>query len=466
MSPRFHSLPPEIQDMILQDVSRKPSTVPYAVVCKSWQDFFERKNFRSLAITKDDLRCLSRYLVPRRQGFVKHIWYRIYLPNSNPRISNKIKRSEKPKVTLRADKVFTYSVFGLWDIISLWNPENRITLELSVFAFDDWIGMLRPDRIFELDLAAYKVHKKSESREPYHYDNPHGPYTEQYGYWGLPNADHRTRDYWNACRRNLIGWRDVQLTTAQRADDTPYYKKKNAILPRVPIVSKFLIRNTQFRRIYPKTLIHMFQSFKNLEDITIERWALVGADEETAWTRLAAQAFAERLPASAKTLSINGRKAVALQDWASSDVKLRDVLGKRFRQYSENLEHMSVVDIIDAEDFFGLFTLFDLEEDLESLIKWSHLETLTLSTDLFETRERKRIETLLCSAARAARTMPKLRTLEIRSSRDAQCFFRYNIVESIAEITWSGPVVDSTKIMKEWEKTSAWRDNYDVVNDF
>ncbi|KAF4483431.1 hypothetical protein FAGAP_11820 [Fusarium agapanthi] len=466
MPPRFHSLPPEIQDMILQDVSREPSTAPYAVVCKSWQDFFERKNFRSLAIAKDDLSCLAQFLVPRRQGFVKHIWYRIHLPNSNPKHANKIKRAEKPKVTCRADRVFTQSVFRLWDIISLWNPENRITFELSVFAYDDWVGMLRRERIFERDLAAYKVHKESESREPYHYDNPHGPYVEQYSLWGLPNADWRTRDHWNACRRDLIGWKHIELTTAQHASEKPYYKEEDAILPRVPIVSKFLIRNTQFRRMYPETLSLMFKSFENLEDVTIERWASVGADEESDWTRYAARAFAENLPASVRTLSINGRKSTAFQDWASRDVKLRDVLGKRLRQYSKNLEHMSVVDIIDAKDFLRLFIIFDSDADLKSLIIWPHLKTLTLSTNLFKTRYRQRIEILLCCAARAARKMPKLQTLEIRSSSDPQCLFRYNIVEARAEITWSGPVVDSTRIMKEWEKTSAWRDNVGVVNDF
>ncbi|EWY97022.1 hypothetical protein FOYG_05513 [Fusarium oxysporum NRRL 32931] len=469
MPPRFHSLPPEIQDMILEDISREPSTAPYApyaTVCKSWQNFFERKNFRSFAIEQDDLRCLSRFLTARRQGFVKHIWYRIYLPNSNPRISTKIKRFEKPKVTFRADRVFTHSIFGLWDILSLWDPENRITLELSVYAYDDWAPILRQERIFERDLAAYKVHKESGSREPYRYDNPHGPYIEQYRLWGLPYADHRIRGHWNACRHDLIGWKDIELTTARRADARPYYIEENAILPRVPIISKFLIRNTQFRRIYPGTLLQMFKSFKNLEDVTIERWASVDASDETDWARHASVAFASELPASVKTLSINGRKCAVFQDWLSRDVKLRNILAKRFRQYSKELAHMSVTDVIDAKDFLDLFRASVSEDDLESLIRWPDLETLTLSTDLFETQNRVKIEKLLCSAARAARKMPQLRKLEIRSSRHAQCLFRYNVVEAIAEVTWSGPVVDSTDIMKEWEKTSAWRNNIDVINDF
>ncbi|KAF5691480.1 hypothetical protein FCIRC_433 [Fusarium circinatum] len=466
MPPRFQSLPPEIQDMILQYVSLEPSTAPYAVVCKSWQVFFERKNFRSLAIAKEDLSGLRRYLVPRRQGFVKHIWYRICLPNSNPRNRTTIKRVEKPKVTFRADRVFTWSLLGLWDIISLWDSENRITLELSVFAYDDWSSKMRQDRIFEGDFDAYKAHKKSESRGPYHYDNPHAPYVRHYNILGLPNAGWRIRADWNAEQRDLIGWKDIELTTANRASERPYFKEEDAILPRVPIVSKFLIRNTQFRRISPETMSLMFKSFVNLEDITTHRWASVDADQETDWTRYAAKAFAEYLPASVKTLSINGQKSTAFHDWTSRDVNLRDVLGKRLRQYSKNLEHMSVVDIIDATDFLRIFILFKYDGDLNSLTIWPHLKTLTLSTNLFQSHCRRSIERLLCCAARAARKMPKLQTFEIRSNSDPQCLFRYNIVEARAEITWSGPVVNSTKIMKQWEKTAAWRDTVGVVNDF
>ncbi|KAF4954862.1 hypothetical protein FGADI_4964 [Fusarium gaditjirri] len=466
MPPRFHSLPPEIQDMILQDVSREPSTAPYATVCKSWQNFFERKTFRSFAIEQEQLRCLSRHLTPRRQAFVKHIWYRIHLPNSNIRLQTTIKTLEKPRVTFRADKVFTNSIFGLWDIISQWDPENRITLELSVFAYDDWTPLLRQERIFERDLEAYKAHKQSGSKEPYRYDNPHGPYVGEYGLWGLPYAGHRIRSHWKACTRDLIGWKDTQFTSARRPNQRPYYVEDNAILPRVPIVSKFLIRNTQFRRIYSETLLQMFKSFKNLTDVSIERWACVDAEDEKDWTRHACTSFASKLPASVKTLSINGERCAVFHDWVSRDVTLRDILAKRFRQYSKELEHMSVTDIIDARDFLDLFSSSVSEEDLESLIGWPGLKTLTLSTELFETLNRHEIEEMLCSAARAARKMPQLRTFEIRSSINAQSCFQYNIVEGIAEITWSGPVVNSTQIMKEWEKTSAWRNNYALRSDF
>ncbi|KAF5573343.1 hypothetical protein FPCIR_14004 [Fusarium pseudocircinatum] len=466
MPPSFHSLPVEIQRMILQDVSREPSTAPYASVSKAWQDFFESKNFKSLAFDQDDLPTFNLLLVPRRRGYVKHIWYRIRLPNSNPRISDRIKRAEKLRVTFRADKVFTGAVFGLWDKISLWNPQNRITLELSVFAYDDWHKGLRLQRIFERDLAAYKVHKKSESREPYHYDDPHEPYIVRYNLLRIPNADRKTRDEWNAHRRDLIGWKNVQLTTAMRAREPEYYKEKEWPLPRVPIVSKFLIRNTQFRRIYPGTLRQMFQSFENLEDIKMERWALVGADEETEWTRQAAEAFAEKLPASVKTLSINRQKSAAFHDWTSRDIQLREVLGKRFRQYTKNLEHCSLLHIIDAKDFLNLCPTSASDEDLELFLRWKYLETLTLSTHSFRTRNQKSIERLLCDAARAARRMRNLRTLEIISSTDPQCLFRYKTVEGKGVIKWSGPVVDSTRIMKEWEKTSAWKNNVDIENDF
>ncbi|KAF5561916.1 hypothetical protein FNAPI_3463 [Fusarium napiforme] len=470
MPPRFHSLPAEIQCMILEEVSREPSTAGYAVVCKGWQDFFESKNFKSLAFQQEDLPVFKDALVPpRRQGYVKHIWYRIRLPNSNPKKSDTIKTAEKLNVTFRADKVFTGAVLGLWDKISLWNPQNRITLELSVYAYDDWHKGMRLQRIFERDLDAYKVHKKSESREPYHYDDPHMPYIVKYSVLRVPTADRRTRNEWNAHRRNLIGWKDVRLTTAMRGMDSSnkeYNNEELWPLPRVPIVSKFLIRNTQFRRIYPETLRQMFESFPNLEDIKMDRWALVGADEETEWTKQAGEAFAEKLPASVKTLSMSRQKSTVFHDWTSRDIDKREVLGKRFRQYTKNLEHCSLMQIIDAKDFLNLFTPSDKGEDLQLFLRWKYLETLTLSTDSFRSRNQKNIENLLCDAARAARRMRNLQTLEIISSTDPHCMFQYKIVEAKGVIKWSGPVVNSTRIMKEWEKTSDWRNNVDVEHDF
>jgi len=465
MPPRFHSLPPEIQVMILQDVSLERSTAPYAAVCRAWQYFFEEKNFRSLAIDQFDISTFREVVTPRRQQFVKHIWYRIVLPSRLDPIN---KYFEHPKVLWRADKRFTECIFRLWYLISRWKPENRITLELSAFSYNDWDNITREERIWERDLEAYKVHKGLQSKEPYHYGMPHAPYIEQYRLWGLPNAHWRLKDYWEALTYDLLGWEDIEFTTAVEGDapDDPYYIEENAILPKVPIVSKFLIRNTQFRQIWPMTLLQIFDSFDNIEDITIERWACVDHIRESSWTDYASKAFGIELPVSVKTLSINGEKCEVFQEWKSKDVRYRENLAKNLRQCSKNLEHISILDVIDAKDFLDIFHKFVTDEELAILIRWPYLKTLTLSTDLFETQKRRTMRNLLCWAARAARKMPELRTLEIRSSRDAQCFFRYNVVESVAEITWSGPVVDSTLIMEEWEKTSAWRNNHDIVNDF
>ncbi|KAF5618846.1 hypothetical protein F25303_12954 [Fusarium sp. NRRL 25303] len=465
MPPRFHSLPPEIQVMILQDVSLETSTAPYAAVCRAWQYFFEEKNFRSLAIRQFDLSTFREVITPRRQQFVKHIWYRIVLPS---RLDPANKYFEHPAVLWRADKRFTECIFRLWDIISLWKPENRITLELSAFSFNDWDQVTKQQRIWDLDLAAYKVHKGLQSKEPYHYDEPHAPYIEQYSLWGLPNTQWRLRDYWEALTYDLLGWEDIEFTTADEGDgdNVPYYIEEDAILPSVPVVSKFLIRNTQFRQIWPVTLSQIFESFDNIENITVERWASVDSSRESKWTNYASKAFAIELPVTVKTLFINGEKCAVFQKWTSKEVRFREDLATHLRQWSKNLEHISILDIIDARHFLGIFHTYVTDEDLQQLIRWPCLKTLTLTTDLFETQKRKTIQNLLCWAARAARKMPELRTLEIRSSRDAQCFFRYNIVKSTAEITWSGPVVDSTLIMKEWEKTSAWRNNHDIVNDF
>ncbi|PNP61670.1 hypothetical protein FNYG_13657 [Fusarium nygamai] len=310
MPPRFHSLPAEIQCMILQEVSREPLTAPYAAVCKAWEDFFERKNFKSLAIDQHDLTTFRQRVTPRRQRFVKHIWYRILLPeHASLHLTPGSKTTEDPSVLWRADKRFTECIFRLWDIISLWNAENRITLELSAFSYQDWDHVTVNERVFERDLEAYKAHKKSESREPYHYDNPQGPYVEQYGFWGLPNTISGIRDYWEALTYDLLGWKEIEFVTAAEGDyAVEYFKEEDAILPSVPIVSKFLIRNTQFRQFWPETLLHMFESFDNIQDITIERWACGTSESESIWIEYATKPLAEWLPVPVKKLSVNGEK--------------------------------------------------------------------------------------------------------------------------------------------------------------
>ncbi|KAF5718893.1 hypothetical protein FMUND_4968 [Fusarium mundagurra] len=372
MPPRFHSLPPEIQGMILQEVSRDPSTAAYAAVCKAWQHFFEQKNFKSLAIDQHELTSFREIVTPRRQRFVKHIWYRILLPeHKSLHLTPGSKIAEDPRVLWRADNRFTECILRLWDIISLWNAENRITLELSAFSYQDWDHVTQPERIFERDLEAYKAHKKSESREPYHYDNPQGPYVEQYGFWGLPNTISGIQDYWQALTYELLGWKDIEFVTAAQDDDkrVAYFKEEDAILPSVPIVSKFLIRNTQFRQFWPQTLLYMFESFDNLEDITIERWASGTLKLESGWIKNAAKSLAEWLPVPVKKLSVNGEKCAVLHDWDPCELENREALGKHLRQNSKRLEHMSVVDIIDASHFLDIFRTYVTDEDLRTFIR-------------------------------------------------------------------------------------------------
>ncbi|KAG5749307.1 hypothetical protein H9Q69_013352 [Fusarium xylarioides] len=371
MPPRFHSLPPEIQAMILQEVSREPSTAVYAAVCKAWQHFFEQKNFKSLAIDQHELTTFCQTVTPRRQRFVKHIWYRILLPRHDSLHFNPgSKTSEDPSVLWGVDNRFTECIFRLWDIISLWNRENRITLELSTFSYQDWDYVTEDNRVFERDLEAYKAHKKSESREPYRYDNPQGPYVEQYGFWGLPNAHLGIQDYWEALTYDLLGWKEIEFVTAAEDDHAvEYFKEEDAILPSVPIVSKFLIRNTQFRQFWPQTLLHMFESFDNIEDITIERWASGTLEAESQWIEYAAKPFAEWLPVTVKKFSVNGEKCAVLHDWETCELVNREALAKHLRQNSKRLEHMSVVDIIDASHFLDIFRTYVTDEDLETFIQ-------------------------------------------------------------------------------------------------
>ncbi|KAF4340962.1 hypothetical protein FBEOM_5110 [Fusarium beomiforme] len=452
----FHSLPAEIQGMIF-DIIHKDEwrTGQYAAVNRCWQDYFERKNFKSLEISRLEVQNLKRIVTPRRQVFVKHIWYRILLDKY---IYDMTKVEEKPKVLWEADSRFTQSIQSMWGVLKDWDARNSLTFELTAYSpVSDWSDLIdRRENTWEKDFAAYRLHKKSGSKEPYSYpDDPLKLYVEKDKEFISPSF----RRYWWALRRNLMGWKSLEFTSKQSYNEEVYFIRDPIVLPTVSVISKFLIRRTNFRQFCPDALSQIFDSLRNIQDITIERWVSMVADDETAWCRKARRTFAEDLPMTVKTLSLSGNRCPIFHSWPSSRVRRRKCLAKILRRHSKSLENLHLSDIIEAEDFLSLS-----QESLFQVPRWKELEALILTTEAFvyNTSDRSSMESLLCAAARAARRMPRLKELEIRSSRSNECFFRFEIVDTIANLTWSGPVLDSSQIMRDWQRTSAWRDTADI----
>ncbi|KAF9765313.1 hypothetical protein IL306_002400 [Fusarium sp. DS 682] len=484
---RFRALPAEVQTMVFDNLYKDEwSTAVYAFVHRDWQDYFERKNFKSLAINQLAINDFKRIVTPRRQAFVEHLWFRVIFVGY---FYDTTKVEEAPKVLWKADRTFTLGIQDLWDALLDWDERNKITLELSAFAPSDWTDFI-PENTFDKDFLQYRHHKESGSREPYSFPDPLKDYIKNHkGFTGpgisSSNAGGMLR-YWTALRRNLMGWEPIEFTSKKSWNEELYFKRDPITLPSVSVISKFLIRRTQFRQICPEALGQIFDSLKGIKDISIERWACMYAHEETKWCRKARATFAENLPVTLRTLSLSGERCHVFTSWTSSDIDRNSRLAKDIRYHSRHLEHLHLSGITDAEDFLDIFSHDESQNSLYEIPRWHDLETLVLTTEAFgyDTNDgntddddaddndadgndisndtRLKIENMLCAAARAARRMPRLREFEIRSIRDGECFFRFEIVAAVAEITWSGPILDSSEIMREWQRTAAWRDTTDV----
>lgn len=85
--PNFTDLPYEIRLVILKGLIkgvRDSNSTPvdrlsiFAVVCKEWQNVFERETFRQLILSPSRLQDLYQK-IKHRKAFVKHIWYPVEL---------------------------------------------------------------------------------------------------------------------------------------------------------------------------------------------------------------------------------------------------------------------------------------------------------------------------------------------------------------------------------------------------
>ncbi|KAM0384046.1 hypothetical protein ACHAPY_001420 [Fusarium culmorum] len=428
--PHFYSLPAEIQNMILGFVADtasptphttsspppKPSLAPYACVDKFWNSFFESRTFKNLTITQADIPSLSHIVGRRRRTLLEHLWLRIALPNyaTSPSVSN------------------------LWDVLSEWDSTGHkgMTLELGVFSPSDWASFMSHVCSVQQDVELYKQYLASGSTEQYEaVGDVHWPYIAMHRTFnpgqGLLTTAER-KQHWFATTNNLLGWKPLEFTD------------NAAELPPVSVVTKFLIRRQQFREVYPTALNKMFESLSAVQDIHIERWRCAESHDEKAWCKEAQKTFGMLLPPSVKSLSLYGDTSIILQKWEA----------KTLRQYTRNLECLSISHLIDAKEFLRPFWPANSEEAIRSLPDWKNLKRLSLTSDVFNTGTEKDVNNLLCAAARAARKMPSLEILEPWNGNDERAsVFSYR---ANGEMTWRGthiPALDD-EVIRAWEAVS------------
>jgi hypothetical protein len=461
--------------MILAFTSTSPSVASYAAVNKHWQSFFEAKTFRSLVLHQDDISEFSRIVKGYRRNHIKHLWLRILLPEYPTPL---FKAEEDPKVLWDADCAFTESIHNLWGVLSKWDvPRHErygLTFELSVHSPSDWATYINDDDSIKMDVDPYKQYLATGSTESYkNSEDVHSAYEtlgDTLGSIGIPTPIQDA--YWHATTHSLLGWRPLRFAfeKASHDDDSAYFSEDTATptskeepenchntepqLPTVPAITKMLIRRQQFRWIATEILEAMTETLPNIQEINIERWRCQEAIDEKAWCRSANFTFGMGLPPSLKTLSLYGETSGLFHMWTSKDVKAVS-LAKSLRQYTKHLENLSVSHLIDAKEFLRPF--WSAKSDTESLPKWEHLKTLSLTSEILNTDSEKNISELLCAAARATRKIPNLQLLELWNGKDGQAgVFKYQVIDSNGEIKWLGTGANylDEQVVSEWRQTS------------
>jgi hypothetical protein len=261
-------------------------------------------------------------------------------------------------------------------------------------------------------------------------------------------------------------------------------------LPRVEVITNFLIRREYYRNFDPRALSRIFQSLPRLESINLERWIHIKAADERRWNnrmlksllpmphRLlpkgndpGSSVLGAALPNSLKRLSLFAAARETFQKQSAMPAANPDT-AKSLATLSQNLQQLSISFLVDAEDFFR--SLYWPTSDkggkgsgelhrLEYEPYWEHLTSLALTSKIFIMQETSlslstsRINDLLFAAAMTAEKMPKLEVMEIWNGDKGQAgIFRYVSTLKSTEIVWQGTqhLALSEQVLTAWREVA------------
>lgn len=132
----WNTFPAEVRTMILKTIAyqRNPGWGSLAAVCKEWQHVLETSNFNKLTLRVPCLDEFSR-LIPqtsRLRPLVHHICLNIELPRYPSRCC-----SDKRAQPVDSGALVDYAIEKLFVILSGWQREDSLSLELNVYSLSD-----------------------------------------------------------------------------------------------------------------------------------------------------------------------------------------------------------------------------------------------------------------------------------------------------------------------------------------
>jgi len=228
--------------MILKEASRQKHRgwASLAVVCKEWQAFIERKNFRRLDLQVPCLEALN-HMVSRQKNLVQYICLNIELPRytcRNCRSAESLERISEHS-TITED-----TMMKLFSALSAWQPTSRLTLELNAYSLSDSEHCFKNHHFGHNDGDLIRYHRS-------------------------PAALHDPKHGW-------VSGRQVQLPDPSSVLRlfSPLCLSLPKNLPGVRAVTKLVIRRQLRRHIPPSALRLLLESLPRLQSLAYEQWCI------------------------------------------------------------------------------------------------------------------------------------------------------------------------------------------------
>ncbi|KAM0435061.1 hypothetical protein ACHAPT_003150 [Fusarium lateritium] len=383
----------------LADEYSNPCLTDYSLVCKEWQQFFEKEIYRHITLTRPHFRTFYSF-VRRQKHLVKHIWLRIEL---EPYECDECYHTYTNRASPNDDLELRRSISGLFSILQSWyqGGDSGLTLEISIWSPSDSEHTFRDDVYIDsnLDLIV-------------DLDRPEGPCDEFF-------RDIDGDDMW------------------RRPYGVGLYPEFDITLPRVPIVTGLLVRRHTRCIVGVPTIQQIIDRLPRLKEIVYEPrrkyWLTPHNDPKLGYGDL----MMLKLPDTLRKLTIyedfnEAHESLILNRniWMQQQPRVRSPspeVGIAMAHLSLSLEKLSVSYMTNATQFF---------DACQGDWVWHNLRELALTTAMLKNMT-PATEELLVRAGKFAAKMPKLHFMEIwqgRSKFAAKFCFHRRIIDQWSKV--------------------------------
>ncbi|RFU78610.1 hypothetical protein TARUN_3580 [Trichoderma arundinaceum] len=426
----WRTLVPEVQAMILKEMSQSEGCAHAAAVCREWQEVLEPVNFSRITLT---VRRLTKFrnVTRRWRHLVKYIWLRIDLQEYD---CPDCKSSPEPIWMERNMDIIRSAIHDALEILSTWEAAGELCLDISVHSPSDSRHYFK-DVHFGPDVvpASGSLLNSSDFHDP-----THG--------WLNSRRTFPRRSILRQCLERLGGF---NITP-----DLDFFQQ----LPPVGAITSLLLRR-QTRYSWGTELVEeLVKHLPRLQAIHLEPWKELESRTQE-WQDFDVQRlFKQVLPSQLKKIILFEdfneyyQHAIGESD-GYVDTRTPSVgISRALANTSLNLEKLSAAFMIDARHFF---------EARMSDWAWRNLTGIALTSLVLVPDGGAQTRSLLREAAAAALGMPILRCMEIwNGGRGIACVFRFQVSEDheprSATITWRGnwecPLDCPT--IQYWQKTA------------